>query len=403
MQRHFLTLVALIAGCCAIANAAPTTLPPSSAVVFASQTPRLRLTGLLYRPASAPAPAIVIVSGTSGAQGFQNWEIPWAQRLQQAGYVALVVDSFTGRGLAFADHWKLSPEARGQDALDAAAFLAHQPFVRTNQIGAIGRSGGGSALFSAIVERSGQVRRSPFRMAAVDYGYCQLAYGDWSGGTAATRAPNNVYRTSIPLLITMGTLDTHVPVASCVALASIAKRAGVPVTLRTYAGADHAFDTAYGDGTPAQQADVIDTIAAFIATYVAPAPGGTPIHLTAAAFESHLNPAGGSIVVRMQPVHGSSAFSGSVMLTQKTGGVAVALNLAEGAPLAVAQVRQGSCAQLYPEVAYRLGNVVNGTGSGVVPSVRLSYLMNGHFTIVVAPPSAGVNAISACADIPRST
>jgi hypothetical protein len=287
--------------------------------------------------------------------------------------------------------------------LDAAAFLARAPFVRPKEIGAIGRSGGGSALFSAIVERAGTVRQVPFTMAAVDYGYCQLAYGDWTGGTTATRASGNVYRTSIPLLITMGTLDTHVPVASCVALASIAKRAGVPVTLRTYAGADHAFDTAYGDGTPTQQADVIDTIAAFIAKYVAPAPSGTPIHLTAAAFESHVNPAGGAIVVRMQPVHGSSAYSGSVVLTQTAGGVAVALNLAEGAPPALAQVRQGSCAQLYPEVAYRLGNIINGTGSGVVPNLRLSYLMNGHFTIVVAPPSGNTNAISACADIPRST
>ena len=243
----------LIAAFIAITDAinvlAAAALPQPVSVAFASRTPGLRLTGVLYRPANSPAPAILILSGTSGREGFQNWEIPWAQRLQRAGYVALIVDSFTPRGLAFADHWRLSREARGQDALDGAAFLAGEPFVRAREIGAIGRSGGGSALLSAIVERAGQMRRLPLTMAAVDYGYCQLAYGDWSGGTAATRASNQIYRTSIPLLITMGTLDTHVSVASCVALASTARRAREPVTLRTYAGAEHAFDTLYGDGT----------------------------------------------------------------------------------------------------------------------------------------------------------
>lgn len=73
------------------------------------------------------------MSGTSGVEGFQNWEIPWAQRLQSAGYVALIVDSFTSRHLTFAEHWKLGTAARGQDALDAGAFL--EPPVLTVCLG----------------------------------------------------------------------------------------------------------------------------------------------------------------------------------------------------------------------------------------------------------------------------
>ena len=383
------------------ASAAPTALSHPSPVFFASKLPGLRLSGVLYRPARSPAPAIVIVSGTSGREGFQNWEIPWAQRLQQAGYVALIVDSFTPRHLAFAQHWHLSRTARGQDALDAAAFLFREPFVRIGEIGAIGRSGGGSAVLSAIVERAGQPRRLPFKMAVSDYGYCQLAYGDWKGGTVATRSRNAVYRTSVPLLIAIGTSDTHVPVASCVALVSSARKAGVPVTLRTYAGAEHAFDTLYGNGTPVQQADIVNTIAAFIAEDLAPAPSGTPIHLNAAAFESRLNPAGGSLVMRMRPAMGATGFSGSAVMTQVSGGVTVEINLSEGAKRGVAGVRQGSCAQLYPEIAYRLGDVANGSASGLVPSVQLSYLMNGHFAVVVAP-SANSTSYTSCGDIPRS-
>jgi dienelactone hydrolase len=128
---------------------------------------------VLCRPgASAPAPAIAIISGTSGTEGFQNWEVPWARRLQSAGYVALIVDSFTARHLTFAEHWRLGPAARAQDALDAGSFLAKQPFVRRGKIGVIGRSGGGTAVLGAIVERADRARSLPFKMAVADYGYC---------------------------------------------------------------------------------------------------------------------------------------------------------------------------------------------------------------------------------------
>ena len=380
-------------------TAAPIASQPTT-VVFASTSPALRLSGVLYRPTLSPAPAIVIVSGTSGREGFENWEIPWALRLQRAGYVALIVDSFTERHLAFAQHWRLSRSARGKDALDAAAFLSREPFVRANEIGAIGRSGGGSALLSAIVERAGQTQPLRFKMAVVDYGYCQLSYGDWKGKTLAG-VPSAAYRTPIPLLILIGTHDTHVPVAACIALVSSARRAGGRVTLRTYAGGQHAFDTLYGNATPTQLADVVNTIAAFIAEYLAPAPSGRPIRVAAGTFESHVNPKGGRIVVRMRPGSGPTSASGSAVLAQEPDGVAVTLNLSEGTPRAVVVIRQGSCAQLYPEVAYNLGAVTNGIGSGVVPDVQLSYLMNGHFAIVVAP-SANATAYSSCADIPRS-
>jgi dienelactone hydrolase len=384
------------------ARAAAPALPDPAAVTFASQTPGLRLSGILYRPVSLPAPAVVIVSGTSGREGFQNWEIPWAERLQRAGYVALIEDSFTPRHLAFSQHWRLSAAARGQDALDAAAYLERAAFVRVGLVGGIGRSGGGSALLSAIVERAGQTRRLPLKMAVADYGYCQRPYGDWTGGTAMTRGANAVYRAAVPLLIAVGTLDTHVPAAACVALALNARKFGAPVTLRTYAGAEHAFDTLYGDGTPVQQADVVNTIAGFIAEYLAPAPSGIAIHATAAAFQSHLSRKGGTIVVSMRPGRGPHAVAGTAVLTQRAGGVTVRLNLSEGASHAVAEIRQGSCALLYPEVAYRVGEVVNGAASALLRNIQLSYLMNGHFAIVVTP-AEDASTISSCADIPRNS
>ncbi len=386
------------------ARAADSAPSAPSRVSFPSATPGLELTGLLYRPgSSAPAPAIAIMSGTSGTEGFQNWEIPWARRLQSAGYVALIVDSFTARRLTFAEHWKLGAAARGQDALGAGAFLARAPFVLRDKIGVIGRSGGGTAVLQAIVEHTAPARPLPFKMAVADYGYCQDPYGVWKGGTTPERPDNAVYRTPIPLLITIGTFDSHVPLASCVALVQNAKRNGVNVTLVTYAGAEHAFDALYGDGTPQQKANVANTIAAFIATNLAPAPSGIPIAVSAASFASGTGAMGGRVVVSMQAGRGPGSASGTATLTQAGHDVAVAVNLSESSSRAVAEIRQGQCgAQLYPYGEYHLGSVINGTGSGVVRNVRLSYLMNGHFAIVVGS-TPGASIPLSCADIPRTT
>jgi dienelactone hydrolase len=386
VRRLAAAAVAIVAS---VAIARASAAPQRADVTFPSQTPGLRLQGTLYRPSASRAPAVVIMSGTSGREGFANWETPWALRLQRAGYVALVVDSFTPRGLAFSQHWRLSREARGRDALDAGAFLAGQPFVLAKKIGVIGRSGGGSAVLSAVVAMG----RQPFKMAVADYGYCQLSYGSWNG--AAT-----IYRTSVPLLITIGTQDTHVPVASCVALGANARRAGEPVTLHTYAGAEHAFDTLYGNGTPAQQADIVNLIAAFISAYVGLGSNGQPIHVSAADFRAHAKVAGGTIVVRMQ-ARGSTGAGGTATLTQLSNTVSVAVNLAEGTPPAYAQIRQGSCAQLYPEAAYRIGRVIDGSGNGTLRE-KLANLMNGHFAIVVVGTPAS-NAPISCADIPQNT
>ena len=83
--------------------------------------------------------------------------------------------------------------------MDAGYFLAKQPFVRQGEIGVFGRSGGGTAVLQAIVERPG-AQLLPFKVAVADYGYCQDPYGAWKGGTAAVRSADAVYRTTIPLL-----------------------------------------------------------------------------------------------------------------------------------------------------------------------------------------------------------
>jgi dienelactone hydrolase len=397
-------LIVVVLACGSIAFAQTPDLLPTGVtnVPFPASSPGLMLSGLLYRPVSAaPAPTIVIMSGTSGRSGFPNWETPWAQRLQRAGYVAFVVDSYTGRGLPFSEHWRVQPSQRSQDALDAAAFLARQPYVRADEMGLIGRSGGGTAVLGVVAKQAGQTRSLPFKMAVADYGYCQNPYGDWPGGTSPASGPATAFRAAIPLLVTTGTNDDRVPAASCEALVASAQGVGSPLTLMVFAGAEHAFDALYGNATPQQRADVINAIAALIAADVAAAPTGTPISVTAVDFSSHVGPNGTMLVVPMQPQNGPGSAPGNARVTGSASGTKVAINLEESSSHAIAQIREGNCAQLSPNVAYNLDAVVDGIGSGALPSVQLGQLMNGHFAIVVV---ANANAAlpSACGDIPAS-
>lgn len=69
-------------------------------VSFLNVTPGnpLRVTGQLYRPAGlGPSPALVLLHGCAGVQPHNQ---RWAKWITERGYVALVVDSWTPRGVA---------------------------------------------------------------------------------------------------------------------------------------------------------------------------------------------------------------------------------------------------------------------------------------------------------------
>jgi dipeptidyl aminopeptidase/acylaminoacyl peptidase len=76
---------------------AQTTLPTAMAVTFPAREGNVQLTGQLYQPAGeGPFPAVVFLHGCAGIDPVQHH---WAHRLQQWGYVVLLVDSFGPRGV----------------------------------------------------------------------------------------------------------------------------------------------------------------------------------------------------------------------------------------------------------------------------------------------------------------
>jgi dienelactone hydrolase len=248
-----------------------------SVVSFPSTQTGTTLVGELTRPSNhASVPAIIISPGTAGIEGFSFWERPWAQRLRAMGYASLIVDSYMSRHSAWKNHWRIDARTvRARDLLDAQAYLSKQSFVRPLSIGLLGRSSGGTAILAAIVQVAtapatpppfGIDIPPPFMLAVADYGYCQLSYGAWPGGTPPPSAAI-AYRTSVPLLLQVGTDDMTVSAAACASLVQSSQAAGVPIELQVYPGEVHRFDAGVQQTPAAIIRASVERITSFIETH----------------------------------------------------------------------------------------------------------------------------------------
>jgi len=223
---------------------------------------------------------------SSGAPG------RWADELRRQGYVVLLPDSFSTRGLpngvctdASPHRSDASPANRVYDAYAALAHLRTLPFVDGRHVGLIGGSHGGSTTLASMLAPSSDgealaaERRNGFAAAVALYPGCRPSPRTW-------QAP--VYRTVAPLLILAGDKDDWTPAEPCVKVAADAKAAGNPVEIKVYPGAHHAFDSnrpvryvatringnapgglgATTGGDPTAWADSIRQVTAFFARYL---------------------------------------------------------------------------------------------------------------------------------------
>src|ERR1043165_6558111 len=115
-----------------------------------------RVSGTLHLPLQTdqPFPCMVILTSSAGVQ--RHREHFYAAALNEAGIGALVVDSFTGRGVrrTVADQTLVSAAQMEGDAYAALALLRSDPRIDPGRIGVMGVSkGGGAALNAAIAVR----------------------------------------------------------------------------------------------------------------------------------------------------------------------------------------------------------------------------------------------------------
>ncbi len=189
----------------------------------------VQLGAQLHRPATpGRVPAVAIFHGCGGV-GVNNTRM--AGLLKDWGYAALVVDSFTARGMVdiCGRHWPTEADAvaRERDIDAALAWLSKQDFVDGGRLAFIGYSyGGGVALLRAF-----EARVPKARAAILLYPDCGLG-----GPLGAVPEPRQ------PTMFAMGALDDWTPPAQCQAVIDRVKVGRELVEAHVYADAHHSFD-----------------------------------------------------------------------------------------------------------------------------------------------------------------
>ena len=228
------------------ASAAPQPTPEQIAVpaagVSSSPAP---LVGFFFKPAGkGPFPAVVMMHGCGGAyarQGSLNARhLMWGEYLAEHGYIALMLDSFTPRGIKelctqkFFDR-TLKEADRVGDAYAALRFLRGQINVDAKRIGILGWSHGGGSVLATISKppksRSENEHEEGFAAAVSFYPGC----------TSKSKAADK-FHPYAPLLLLIGEADDWTPAEPCKTLTTAVAERGEPMRIVTYPDTYHDFD-----------------------------------------------------------------------------------------------------------------------------------------------------------------
>jgi dienelactone hydrolase len=198
-------------------------------------------------------PAVILLHGCGGM--YRNATSPlvgslfveWANRLNDIGYHAIVVESFESRGVARdqCNNGNLGPtdyRDRPVDAAAAADYLNGLNSVDNTKIGVLGWSHGGSGAMAVVDTTNRSIRGSNLIKAAVAfYPGCGF-YSQFGGITKSTWYPE------APLLVLSGAIDPLYTSGYCDKRITRAKDAAaklgatLDLSIIAYAGAKHGFD-----------------------------------------------------------------------------------------------------------------------------------------------------------------
>jgi len=242
-----LLLGALLAGC-VTAGPVPATLQPL-----------LRPHDTVYRPDGAgPFPAVVLLHGCLGVR---SKDARWAEALRDQGYVALVVDSMTGRGLTTIDQRRgvcqgmtLWGGTRAADVAASLAYLRTLPYVDGARLGVIGFSHGAWAALDFLAGASDDDVRGLHAVVGF-YPYCGMA----------SRARWRGWHVDVPALLLLAADDRMVSTSQCESLAERALASGRSVSLTVYPHVGHSFDWRASPATD----DAQRKVAAFLGAHLA--------------------------------------------------------------------------------------------------------------------------------------
>ena len=171
-----------------------------------------------------PFPAMVVIQEWWGVN---DWVKDQARALAQAGYVALTPDLYRGKVTDSQEEahqlmMGTPPDRAMRDLKAAFAYLAAQPDVKKNRIGAVGWCMGGRYSLALATEE-------PTLAAVVAY------YG------APPTDPAAIAKIKAPVLGNYGALDKGPSPEQVKEFEAALKKAGKSIDVKIYEGAGHAF------------------------------------------------------------------------------------------------------------------------------------------------------------------
>lgn len=196
------------------------------------------LSAFVFSPeGTAKHPAVVMVHGCGGTYGrggqLNARHAMWGEYLASQGYVALMLDSFSARGLKeicttqFSQR-TLKESDRVGDAYAALAFLRQRPDVDAKRIAMLGWSHGAGVTLETITH------------PRTDAGF-NAAVAFYPGCTSRNKK-SQTFHPYAPLLVLIGEADDWTPAAPCKALTATVSARGEPMQIVTYPDTYHDFD-----------------------------------------------------------------------------------------------------------------------------------------------------------------
>jgi len=181
---------------------------------------------------TASVPAVVLIHGSGGVGANVDG---WAQALNALGIAALILDTFTGRGISqtITDQSQLSSFSMIVDAYKALELLSRHPRIDRARIAVMGFSKGGFASLYSSMKRFQRLWCAP----AIDF----AAYISFYTRCDALLLDEEIV-SDRPIRIFHGSADDYVPVEPTRHYVERLRRAGKDAQLTVYEGARHAFD-----------------------------------------------------------------------------------------------------------------------------------------------------------------
>lgn len=195
-----------------------------------------RLSASLHLPAPGerPAPCMVILTSSAGVQ--RHREHYYAQVLNQAGVGALIIDSFSGRGVrrTVADQTLVSGAQMEGDAFAALALLRRDSRIDPRRIGIMGVSKGGVATLNAAIAVRQRWRRGFPHLFDLHVAICP-------GATAQHRDPTTHGR---PMFFMLAARDDYTPAPLAIEYAERMRAKGNGrIKVKVYGSAHHGWES----------------------------------------------------------------------------------------------------------------------------------------------------------------